>query len=75
MYATEDIIENGSVLNTASELQSNGIKKLDSLHIACAIYACADYFLTTDDRILKKTTLIEDIRITDPIGFIKEVLA
>ena len=51
----------------------HGIKKLDSLHIACAIRANADYFLTTDDGILKKVALIQNIRVTDPIGFIKEV--
>ncbi len=27
---------------------------MDSLHIACAIKAKAEYFLTTDDGILKK---------------------
>jgi len=52
-----------------------GMKKIDSLHTACAIKADADYFLTTDDGILKRTALIEDIKITDPIGFIKEILA
>lgn len=44
-----------------------------SAHIACAIKAEADYFLTTDDGILKKAHLVKDIKIADPIGFIKEV--
>jgi predicted nucleic acid-binding protein len=48
---------------------------MDSLHIACAITAKADYFLTTDDEILKRAIHIKDILITDPIGFIKEVLS
>jgi len=50
-----------------------GIKNIDSLHIACAIQAGADYFLTTDDGILKKAALVQGVRITDPIGFIKEM--
>jgi len=47
---------------------------MDSLHIACAIKAKAEYFLTTDDGILKKSMFIENVRIVDPIGFIKEVI-
>ena len=75
MYADADIIENRELLGTAGMLQEYGIKKIDSLHVASAIHAGADYFLTTDDGILKKATLIQGIRVTDPIGFIKEVLA
>jgi len=59
----------------AGVLREHGIKKIDSLHIACAIHAGAGFFLTTDDRILKKATFIQGIRVTDPISFIKEVLA
>ena len=51
----------------------DGIKKMDALHIACAIKEQADYFLTTDDGILKKASLIQDIQITDSIGFIKAI--
>jgi len=29
--------------------------------------------LTTDDGILKNATLVQGIRVTDPMGFIKEV--
>ncbi|MES9906568.1 MAG: PIN domain-containing protein, partial [Sedimenticola sp.] len=73
-YSTEDIIENEKVIGEAEMLRELGIKKIDSLHIACAIHAGANYFLTTDDGILKKAALIQGIRINDPIGFIKEVL-
>ncbi len=72
-YADEDIEEDEEVIKLAVTIMQHGIKKLDSLHIACAIKANADYFLTTDDGILKKTALIQNIRVTDPIGFIKEV--
>ncbi len=72
-YATNDVDENESVLHLAGMLLEKGIKKIDSLHVACAIQAGADYFLTTDDGILKKAILIQGIRVTDPIGFIKEV--
>jgi len=75
MYAADDIVEKENVLHIAGTLVDKGIKKIDSLHIACAIHAGAEYFLTTDDGILKKATLVQDVRVTDPIGFIKEVQA
>jgi len=45
------------------------ITRADSLHIACAIYAKCDYFISTDDRILKYKD--NKIMIIDPIDFIK----
>ena len=72
-YAVEEVVENEDVLHVAAMLLERGIKKIDALHIACAIQAGAEYFLTTDDGILKKATLVQDVRVTDPIGFIKEV--
>lgn len=74
-YAIEDIQESADVLALARMLGELGIMKMDSLHIACAIHAGADYFLTTDDGILKKSIpLAQNLRIADPIFFIKEVL-
>lgn len=73
-YSTEDIVENQELLDLVGILRGHGIKKIDALHIASAIHAGADYFLTTDDGILKKAIFIGDIHVTNPIGFIKEVL-
>jgi hypothetical protein len=72
-YSDEDIEESEDVLNIASMIMKHGIKKMDSLHLACAMKANTDYFLTTDDGVIKKATLIQNIQIVDPIGFIKEV--
>ena len=38
----------------AIELERNEIKALDALHIACAEAANVDYFVTCDDRLLKR---------------------
>jgi len=72
-YSNEDIEESAQILNIAIMIMQHGIKKLDSLHLACAIKANADYFLTTDDGVINKATYIQNIKILDPIGFIKEV--
>ena len=73
-YAIEDVEENHKLIETSKELNKRGFHKLDSLHIACAIVAKCEYFLTTDDQILKRARLLNDIKINDPIGFIKEML-
>lgn len=74
-YAIEDVEENSKVIETAKKLNQRGFHKIDSLHIACAIIAKCEYFLTTDDQILKRARLLNDIKISDPIGFIKEILS
>jgi len=72
-YAVLDIDETQELLKYAEKLLPLGIKVMDALHIACAISGSADYFLTTDDGILKKTRTFSSIKVTDPIGFVKEV--
>lgn len=72
-YSGEDVEESQEILSIASIMMKHGIKKIDSLHLACAIKANTDYFLTTDDGIIKKSIHIQNIQILDPIGFIKEV--
>jgi predicted nucleic acid-binding protein len=61
------------VIEKARELHQIGLRSKDALHIACAIFVGCNYFLTTDDKIIDKNDLIDEIIITDPIGFIKEV--
>lgn len=43
-----------------------------AIHIACAVFAKVDYFLTTDDKVIKKADTLTGINITDPIDFIKK---
>jgi len=74
-YAVTDIQENDAVIEKANSLNLTGFKKLDSLHIACAIISECDFFITTDDKILSLAKTAEGIKIIDPIGFIKEVLS
>jgi hypothetical protein len=62
-----------SIIDKANALSLLGLRDKDSLHISCAISAKCDHFLTTDDHILNKGKLIEELVIEDPISFIKEV--
>lgn len=72
-YAIHNVRESEKLLIVAENISRYGIKNLDSLHIACAILGEADYFLSTDDGIIKRALGIKNIEIIDPIGFIKEV--
>jgi predicted nucleic acid-binding protein len=64
------VIENRDILLKANQIIQAKIKPLDALHLACAINAKADYFVTVDDGILRYKT--DEIRIVDPIMFIKD---
>jgi predicted nucleic acid-binding protein len=44
-----------------------GLRPKDSLHIAYAIHAAADYFLTTDKKILNKPVI--GVQIVNPVDF------
>jgi len=59
-----DIIE-----KKANEIMKYGVKANDALHISCAIEAACDYFITTDDGILRKYKTGE-IKVCSPVEFI-----
>lgn len=75
-YALINIKENAEIIKRTNLLNQKGFRKLDSLHIACAITAKCDYFLSTDDKILNLSKTLEGkIKVSDLIVFIKDVLS
>jgi len=54
----------------AAEIMEYGIENKDAIHIACAIAAGSNYFITTDDELTKKY-IGNEISICGPIDFIK----
>nr|WP_259066308.1 hypothetical protein [Mucilaginibacter sp. X4EP1] len=68
--STIDIVENEEVLLKATNFAKMGIKAKDALHLACAIVANSEYFLTTDDFIQKKMFRSDEIKVLSPIEFI-----
>ena len=69
--ASVDIEETESILNKAELIAGMGLKAKDALHVASAIEGGATYFLTTDDRIIRKLTDFTQIHVMNPIDFIK----
>lgn len=64
-----DIDKAHVIKEKAEEIMRTGIKMKDAYHVACAVYASCDCFLTTDDRLLKYYT--DEIKVLNPIDFVK----
>lgn len=48
-----EIERDSDVAKIAESIMQTGVKEKDAFHVACAILAKCDYFITTDDRLLK----------------------
>jgi predicted nucleic acid-binding protein len=68
--ADYNVIENKQLIEDARRYQSDTIKEFDALHLACAKYAHADFFITTDDKLLKYTKA--EIKIINPVDFTRK---
>lgn len=55
----------------AERIMETGIKSADALHVACAVLAGSNYFITTDDRLLKLQTA--EIQVVTPGEFIRRL--
>ena len=55
----------------AAEIMKTGVKFKDACHVASAIYAGCEYFISTDTRLLKYDT--QEIKMVTPIEFIMEM--
>jgi len=69
-FAVVDIIDTNGLLDIAHDLVDLGIKSKDALHVACAVEAHCEYFLTTDAILLKKAPRVAQITLINPIGFV-----
>ncbi len=69
--AIADVAISPQVEALAETLVRLGVKPMDALHVACAIEARADYFLTTDKALLRKMANHSDIKVVDPVDFIR----
>ena len=52
-----------------AKIMSTGIKTNDAYHVASAILANCNYFISVDDRLLKYNS--DDIILVNPIEFVK----
>ena len=73
-YATDfiNIDKANAIVEQAESLKKWKIKSNDAIHLACAIEGKCNYFITTDDGLLKNYHG-QDIHVCSPIDFISEV--
>ncbi len=71
--AVVDIEETDAILSQAREISARGMQAADALHVACAIAAGCDFFLTTDDLVVKRMRGYPGITVMDPTHFVVEV--
>lgn len=66
-----DAYKSSIIKSKAEEIMKTGIKMKDAYHVACAVYSSCDYFLSTNDRLLKYHT--SEIQMLNPIDFIRRL--
>lgn len=71
IYISVDSAE--AVAAKAEQFISTGIKQKDAYHVASAIIAGCNYFLTVDDRLLKLKS--NEFVLLNPVEFVKFVEA
>jgi len=69
--AVVDVEETPDLLENAQSLAASGIRSKDAIHVACAVEAGCEYFLTTDDMLLKKLSGYTRIVAIDPTAFVR----
>jgi len=68
--AVIDVEETRDLIVTANSLLKKGVRPKDALHVASAIEGKASYFLTTDDKLIKKLSNICEIQIINPVDMV-----
>ena len=69
VLASRDVRASQAVRALARMYGRGGVKPFDALHLASAVEGGADYFCSTDDRLLKKAAAANtrDTRVVDPL--------
>ncbi|MDR2716972.1 MAG: hypothetical protein LBB89_02760 [Treponema sp.] len=69
-YVGNENIED--IRKMADNFMKQGIKMKDATHLACAIKAGCDYFLTTDDKLMRRYSG-KAIKVRTPLTFLKDM--
>ena len=75
-YAHQTVPVDVAEASRGKYFESLGFKPFDALHLACAESGSADFFLTTDDRMLKKARSLSSqlsIRVENPLTWLQEI--
>lgn len=62
---------NEKIRQRAEQLEQNGLKAVDALHIACAEAVSSDYFITCDKRLINRCSELA-MKVMNPVNFVLE---
>jgi predicted nucleic acid-binding protein len=63
---------NDPIRQRAEQLEQQGIKPIDALHVACAEAANSNYFITCDKRLINRCQELTIVTL-NPVDFIVEI--
>jgi hypothetical protein len=62
----------GAVFQRAAEVRALGFRDMDALHLSFAESEAADYFVTTDDDVLKRSRAAAlNVKVVDPVTLMR----
>ena len=61
-----------AVRQRGQQLEHNGSKAIDALHVACAEAANSDYFITCDKRLINRSSNLA-MKVMNPVDFVLEI--
>ncbi|KKD37897.1 MAG: PIN domain-containing protein [Limnoraphis robusta] len=61
-----------AIRQRAEQLEHNGLKAIDALHVACAEAANSDYFITCDKRLINQCSGLV-LKVVNPVDFVLEI--
>jgi predicted nucleic acid-binding protein len=61
-----------AIRQKAQELEQNGLKAIDALHVACVEAAKSDYFITCDKRLINRCSGLT-MKAINPVDFVLEM--
>lgn len=61
----------GRIRESAKKIMETGIKPKDAYHVACALHAGCESFLSTDRRLLKYRC--DEMLLENPIDFVRRI--
>jgi predicted nucleic acid-binding protein len=63
---------NEAIQQRAEQLEQNGLKALDALHVACAEAGNSDWFVTCDKRLINRCSGLT-MKVMNPVNFVLEM--
>lgn len=61
-----------AIKQRGQQLEHNGLKAIDALHIACAEAASSSYFITCDKRLINRCSALA-MEVMNPVNFVLEI--